>query len=201
MDPVKWMPARSRCGSATADTAWPSPVTRLITPGGSPAAASRRIVACAASCCVGDGFHTTTLPSSAGAVGRLAAIEVKLNGVIARTKPSSGRYSIRFQMPGADNGCSASSRRAKWTLNRQKSISSQAASISAWYTDLDWPAIVVALIVARHGPLSRSAALSRIAARSSKDIARQSGAAAAAAPIASATSCSVALCMVPSTCR
>ena len=43
-----------------------------------------------------------------------------------------------------------------------------------------------ALIVARHGPASRSAALSRIAARSSKDSARQPGAAAAAASIASA---------------
>ena len=158
-------------------------------------------MACAASCCVGDGFQITTLPSRAGAVGRLAAIEVKLNGVIARTKPSSGRYSIRFQVPGEDTGCSASSRRAKCTLNRQKSISSQAASISAWYTDLDWPAIVAALIVARHAPLSRSAALRKIAARSSKDIARHPGAAAAAAAIASTTSCSVALCMVPSTCR
>src|SRR5690348_17071099 len=195
------MPPRSRWGSATADTAWPSPVIRLITPGGSPAASSRRMVACAASCWVGDGFHTTTLPSRAGAVGRLPAIEVKLNGVIARTKPSSGRYSIRFQMPGEDSGCSSRSRRAKWTLNRQKSISSQAASISAWYTDLDWPAIVAALIVAGHGPLSRSAALSRIAARSSKDIARHPGAAAAAASIASATSGSVAPRMVPSTCR
>src|SRR5215472_1021851 len=201
VDPVKWMPARSRCGSATVDTACPSPVTRLITPGGSPAASSRRIVTCAASCWVGEGFHTTTLPSRAGAVGRLPAIEVKLNGVIARMKPSSGRYSIRFQIPGEDIGCSSSSRRAKWTLNRQKSISSQAASISAWYTDLDWPAIVAALTVARNGPLSRSAARSRIAARSSKDIARQPGAAVAAASIASATSCSVALFMVPSTCR
>src|SRR5215510_10780920 len=151
VDPVKWMPARSRCGSATVDTACPSPVTRLITPGGSPAASSRRIVTCAASCWVGEGFHTATLPSRAGAVGRLPAIEVKLNGVIARTKPSSGRYSIRFQVPGADCGCSASSRRAKWTLNRQKSISSAAASISAWYTDLDWPAIVAAFSVARDG--------------------------------------------------
>ena len=61
---------------------------------------------------MGDGFHTTTLPSSAGAVGRFPAIEVKLNGVMASTKPSSGRYSIRFQTPGLDSGCSASSRRA-----------------------------------------------------------------------------------------
>ena len=40
-------------------------------------------VRCAASCWVGAGFHTTVLPISAGAVGRLPAIAVKLNGVIA----------------------------------------------------------------------------------------------------------------------
>jgi hypothetical protein len=40
-------------------------------------------------------------------VGRLPAIEVKLNGVTAKTKPSSGRYSIRFQTPGEDCGCSS----------------------------------------------------------------------------------------------
>ena len=33
--------------------------------------------------CVGDGFHTTTLPMRAGAVGRLPAMAVKLNGVTA----------------------------------------------------------------------------------------------------------------------
>ncbi len=38
---------------------------------------------CAANCWVGDGFQTTVLPMSAGAVGRLPAIAVKLNGVIA----------------------------------------------------------------------------------------------------------------------
>ena len=151
VDPVKWMPARSGWGSATWETAWPSPVTRLITPGGSPAASSSRIVWCADSCCGGDGFHSTTLPIRAGAVGRFAAIEVKLNGVMASTNPSSGRYSIRSHSPAADSGCSASSRRAKCALYRQKSISSQAASISAWYTDLDWPRIVAALIVERQG--------------------------------------------------
>ena len=55
----------------------------LITPGGSPAASNSRIVKCAASCWVGDGFQTTVLPISAGADGRLPAIAVKLNGVIA----------------------------------------------------------------------------------------------------------------------
>ena len=72
-----------RVGSATSETASPSPVTRLITPAGSPASSSSRIVKCAANCWVGDGFQTTMLPISAGAVGRLPAIAVKLNGVIA----------------------------------------------------------------------------------------------------------------------
>ena len=53
------------------------------------------------------GFHTTVLPISAAAVGRLPAIEVKLKGLTAKTKPSSGRYSSRFQTPGGDSGCSS----------------------------------------------------------------------------------------------
>ena len=48
-----------------------------------PASSSSSMVRCAASCWVGDGFQTTVLPISAGAVGRLPAIAVKLNGVIA----------------------------------------------------------------------------------------------------------------------
>jgi hypothetical protein len=91
VEPVKWMPASAGCGSATSLIAAPSPVTRLITPGGNPAASNNRIVWCAANCWVGDGFHTTTLPSSAGADGRFPAIAVKLNGVMASTNPSSGR--------------------------------------------------------------------------------------------------------------
>ena len=53
------------------------------------------------------GFQTTVLPISAGDVVRLAPIAVKLNGLIAKTKPSSGRYSIRFQTPGDETGCSS----------------------------------------------------------------------------------------------
>nr|BFE77486.1 hypothetical protein GCM10020093_000870 [Planobispora longispora] len=60
----------------------------------------------------GEGFQTTTLPISAAEAGRLPAMAVKLNGVIARTKPSSGRYSIRFHTPGDDTGCSVRSWRA-----------------------------------------------------------------------------------------
>ena len=77
------MPAKSGSASATSETAMPSPVTMLITPGGRPAASNSRMVKCAANCWVGDGFQTTVLPISAGAVGRLPAIAVKLNGVIA----------------------------------------------------------------------------------------------------------------------
>ena len=91
MEPVKWIPARSGCASSTSLTATPSPVSIVMTPGGSPAASSTAMTTCAASCCVGAGFHTTTLPMSAGAVGRLPAMAVKLNGVMAYTSPSSGR--------------------------------------------------------------------------------------------------------------
>ncbi len=83
VEPVKCSPARAGSASATADTCCPSPVTRLITPGGSPAASSSRIRWYAASVWVGAGFHTTVLPISAGAVGRFPAIAVKLNGVTA----------------------------------------------------------------------------------------------------------------------
>ena len=53
--------------------------------------------------------------------------------------------------------------------------------------------MVAAFTVARHGPASSSAALRKTAARSSKDSARQPGAACLAAKIAAATSTSVAL--------
>src|SRR5579875_3014792 len=61
--------------------------------------------------------------------------------------------------------------------------------------------MVAALRVARHGPASRSAALRKTAARSSKLSACQAGAACLAAWIAAATSTSVALRSVPSTWR
>ena len=83
VEPVKWMPASRGSASSTSETARPSPVSRLITPGGRPAASSRRIVQYADSVCVGLGFQTTVLPMSAGAVGRLPAMAVKLNGVMA----------------------------------------------------------------------------------------------------------------------
>ena len=83
VEPVKWMPARSGWFSVTSDTSRPWPGSMLMTPGGMPASSSSSIVRCAATCWVGDGFQMTVLPISAGAVGRLPAIAVKLNGVIA----------------------------------------------------------------------------------------------------------------------
>ena len=77
----------------------------LITPGGSPASSSRRIRKWHTSMVSCDGLKTTVLPISAGAVGRLPAIEVKLKGETTKTKPSSGRYSRRFQAVPSLNGC------------------------------------------------------------------------------------------------
>ncbi len=42
----------------------------------------------------------------AALVGRFQAIEVKLNGVSAKTNPSNGRHSNLFQTPSGDSGCS-----------------------------------------------------------------------------------------------
>ena len=60
---------------------------------------------------VDAGFQTTVLPISAGALGRLPAMEVKLKGETAKTNPSSGRYSIGSRRPGDDCGCSRTPRR------------------------------------------------------------------------------------------
>jgi hypothetical protein len=61
---------------------------------------------CAEYAAVDAGFHTTVLPIRAALPGRFPPIAVKLNGVTANTNPSSGRYSILFQLPGEDIGCS-----------------------------------------------------------------------------------------------
>ena len=63
----------------------------LTTPGGSPAVSSTSMMKCAAYMADAAGFQSTVLPMIAGAVGRLPAMEVKLNGVTAKTNPSSGR--------------------------------------------------------------------------------------------------------------
>ena len=54
----------------------------------------------------------------------------------------------------------------RYALNRKKSISSDAESISAWNAVFDWPSIVAALSVCRHVVVSNSAARKKIAIRS-----------------------------------
>ncbi len=54
-----------------------------MTPGGSPAASSSFRMVHALGTAEDAGFHRTVLPMRAGEVGRLPAIEVKLNGVTA----------------------------------------------------------------------------------------------------------------------
>ena len=91
VEPVKWMPASSGLASAGSPTSGPLPGRKLMTPGGRPASSSTFMVYQLERSEVEDGFHSTVLPHIAGAVGRLPPIEVKLNGVTANTKPSSGR--------------------------------------------------------------------------------------------------------------
>src|SRR5262245_34748584 len=83
VEPVKWTPARSRWVSTTSETSTALPGTKLITPGGRPALSRTFRICQALGIALLAGFQTTVLPMSAGAVGRLPAIEVKLNGVIA----------------------------------------------------------------------------------------------------------------------
>src|SRR5581483_820921 len=73
------------------------------------------------------------------------------------------------------------------TLKRRKSVSSQAASISAWCAVFDCPSIVAAFIVSRHGPASSSAARRKTAARSSHGQRDHDSQAAAAASTACCT--------------
>src|ERR671935_1088190 len=103
VEPVKCTPARSGLASAGSPIAEPEPYTRLITPGGSPASSNSFMRKCAEYAAVEAGFQRTVFPISAALVGRLPAMAVKLNGVTAKTKPSSGRYSILFHVPGADS--------------------------------------------------------------------------------------------------
>jgi hypothetical protein len=77
------------------------------------------------------GFQTTVLPRTAGPNARLF-MQVKLNGDTANTKPSSGRYSAWFHMPGSDPGCTWYMSSMFLTFARRKSTVSQAASMSAW---------------------------------------------------------------------
>ena len=109
VEPVKWMPASSGWCNTRSEISDGLPLTMLITPGGRPASANSSIRKCDASSVCVAGLNTTVLPMSIGAVGRLAPIEVKLNGLTAKTKPSSGRYSKRFHAVASLYGCWRSS--------------------------------------------------------------------------------------------
>src|SRR5262245_15647832 len=107
VEPVKCTPARSGLASVGSPISDPEPYTRLITPGGRPASSNSFIRKCAEYAAVDAGFQRTVFPISAALPGRLPEIAVKLKGVTANTKPSSGRYSMRFQVPAAELGCSS----------------------------------------------------------------------------------------------
>src|SRR5438132_11209616 len=104
VEPVKWTPARSGLARAGSPIAAPEPYTRLMTPGGSPAASYSLIRKYAEYAAVDAGFQTTVFPISAALVGRLPTIAVKVNGVTAKTKRSSGRFTILFYVRGEETG-------------------------------------------------------------------------------------------------
>ena len=94
---------------------------------------------------MGDGFQTATLPTIAGVMTRLPAMAVKLNGDTASTKPSSGRYSVRFHTVGELRGGWMPYMSSTYlTPKRRKSQISTPASISACHTFLPWPTMVAA---------------------------------------------------------
>ena len=72
---------------------------------------------------------------------------VKLNGLTAKTNPSSGRYSMRFQTPGEEIGCSRVDPDHELDVEAQEVDQLAAASISAWCAVLDWFSIVAATTV------------------------------------------------------
>ena len=59
-------------------------------------------------------------------------MQVKLNGVTAKTNPSSGRYSAEFHSPGRELGWTSYMSSMFLTFARMKSSVSHAASMSAW---------------------------------------------------------------------
>jgi hypothetical protein len=155
-----------RVGSATSETAIPSPVTMLMTPGGSPppratSSGSARRTAGSAPASRHHVAHQRRrgrqVARDRGEVERRDRVDEALERPVVAAVPH----------PARSIGCSRRICSAKCTLKRQKSMSSQAESISAWNAVFDCPSIVAALRVSRHGPASRSAALRKIAARSS----------------------------------
>ena len=75
-------------------------------------------------------------PSVPGTSAGCAPIAVKLNGVSAKTKPSSGRSSSQVPDAGRRDRLLLVDAREDCALKRRKSIISHAASISAWWAGL-----------------------------------------------------------------
>ena len=107
VEPVNERPANSGLAIAVSETVCPDPFTTLITPGGRPASSRTRMLTALLSADFSEGFQTTVLPIRAGVEGRFTPMAVKLNGVSARTKPSSGRWSMMLRSSGRDLGWSA----------------------------------------------------------------------------------------------
>ena len=128
---MKWRPLKSGLSSTVSVIISGSPITIWITPGGTPASLNTSRTILAENIWLSLGFQTTTLPIIAALAGKLAAMAVKLKGVIAYINPSRGLYSKRFQTSLVEAGCSAYIWVMYWTLKRKKSISSHDASISA----------------------------------------------------------------------
>src|SRR3954451_22538766 len=106
VEPVKWIRARGSLAITGSRTAAPLPGRKLPTPGGRPASSSSFSVQYEESAAVEAGFQSTTSPIRAGLPISVAPIAVKLNGLIAKANPPSGRYAVRFQTPGEEIGCS-----------------------------------------------------------------------------------------------
>ncbi len=83
VEPVKWIPPKSRLASTASVICAEFPVMKLITPGGTPASSNTFAMYQLESIAVRAGFHTTVLPMIAGEEERLPPMDVKLKGVIA----------------------------------------------------------------------------------------------------------------------
>ena len=84
VEPVKCIPASRLSFKTMFPMSSPEPGRKLITPFGNPASINISMRRLFDRSEVDAGFHITTLPMIAGAVGRFPAIAVKLKGVVAK---------------------------------------------------------------------------------------------------------------------
>ena len=132
-EPVKWMPASAGSASSTSETSWPSPVSRLITPG-----RHARLLEQPHRQVRGEALRRRRLPDHrvAHQRGRGGQVAGDRGEVERRDRVDEAlERAVVHAVPHARRAAAAGSRgsaRAKATLKRQKSASSHAASISAW---------------------------------------------------------------------